>query len=97
MCRMRDGRDVPPKFSEDAIQYFLSYKALFKLPLRQTAGMVVSLLPIADLDYSTPCHTAIVKCQAGAIIPIRKNHSDPQDRTILEKGIACMLNNTAIP
>ncbi|WP_299841645.1 transposase, partial [uncultured Jannaschia sp.] len=30
----------PPVFSDAAIQFCLSVKVLFKLPLRQTAGMV---------------------------------------------------------
>ena len=34
----RSGR--PPIFSNAAIQFCLSIKVLFKLPLRQTAGMV---------------------------------------------------------
>lgn len=37
----RPGR--PPVFSDDAIQFCLSIKVLFKLPLRLTAGMVASL------------------------------------------------------
>lgn len=54
----RPGR--PPVFSNAAIQFCLSLKVLFKLPLRQTAGMVASLLRLAGLDwpvpdYSTPC------------------------------------------
>ena len=34
-----------------AIQFCLSIKVLFKLPLRQTAGMVASLLRLAGLDW----------------------------------------------
>jgi hypothetical protein len=54
----RPGR--PPVFSNAAIRFCLSIKVLFKLPLRQTAGMVSSLLCQAGLDwpvpdYSTPC------------------------------------------
>jgi hypothetical protein len=54
----RPGR--PPVFSNAAIQFCLSIKVLFKLPLRQTTGMVASLLQLAGLDwpvldYSTLC------------------------------------------
>lgn len=54
----RQGR--PPVFSDAAIQFCLSIKVLFKLPLRQRAGMVASLLRLAGLgwpvpDYSTLC------------------------------------------
>ena len=41
----RDGR--PPVFSDAAIQFCLSIKVLLKLPLRQTAGKVASLLRMA--------------------------------------------------
>jgi hypothetical protein len=48
----RPGR--PPVFSDAAIQFCLSIKVLFKLPLRQTAGMVASLLRLAGLDWPVP-------------------------------------------
>ena len=38
----RPGR--PPTFSDTAIQFCLSINGLFKLPVRQTADMVASLL-----------------------------------------------------
>ncbi|SDY92160.1 transposase, partial [Citreimonas salinaria] len=44
----------PPVFSDAAIQFCLSIKVLFKLPLRQTAGMVASLLRLAGLNWSVP-------------------------------------------
>jgi hypothetical protein len=68
----RPGR--PPVFSSAAIQFCLSIKVLFKLPLRQTAGMVASLLQLAGLDwpvldYSTLCRRQkILKVQ----IPYRR-------------------------
>ncbi len=51
----REGRPGrPPVFSDVAIQFCLSIKVLFKLPLRQTAGMVASLLQLAGLDWPVP-------------------------------------------
>ena len=54
----RRGR--PAIFSDAAIQACLTLKALFGLPLRQTSGLVASLLTLAKLDwpvrdYSTLC------------------------------------------
>ncbi|WP_037277977.1 IS5 family transposase, partial [Rubellimicrobium mesophilum] len=55
----RPGR--PETFSDAAIQFCLSIKVLFGLALRQTIGMVESLLRMAGLedwpvpDYSTLC------------------------------------------
>ncbi len=41
-------------FSDAAIQFCLSTKILFKLPLRQTEDMVASLLRLAGLDWPVP-------------------------------------------
>ena len=44
----------PAMFSDAAIQICLTIKFLFKLPLRQTTGMVPSLLRMAKLDWTVP-------------------------------------------
>jgi hypothetical protein len=52
----RDGRPGRPAvFSDAAIQFGLSIKVLFKLSLRQTAGMVTSLLRLAG--WTGRCRT----------------------------------------
>lgn len=53
-------RGRPETISDAAIQFCLSVKVLFGLPLRQASGMVSSLLDMAGLewpvlDYSTLC------------------------------------------
>ena len=59
-----DGRPGRPAvFSDVAIQFCLTIKALFKLPLRQTTGMVASLLKLADLDWAVPDYTTLCKRQ----------------------------------
>ena len=57
----RPGR--PPVFSNAAIQFCLSIKVLFKLPLRQTAGMVASLLRLAELDWPVPDYSTLSRRQ----------------------------------
>ncbi len=57
----RSGR--PPVFSNAAIQFCLSLKVLFKLPLRQTVGMVASLLRLAGLDWTVPDYSALCRRQ----------------------------------
>jgi len=50
-----DGRPGRPAVSSDAaIQFCLTIKVLFKLPLRQTTVMVPSLLGMANLDWAVP-------------------------------------------
>ena len=44
----RPGR--PMRFSDSAIELCLTLKALFNLPLRQTTGLVASLLKLAKLE-----------------------------------------------
>lgn len=40
----------PAKYTDAAIQFYLSIKCLFNLPLRQSLGMVQSLLQLAGPD-----------------------------------------------
>ena len=50
----RGGGGRPDTFSDAAIQTCLTLKALFGLPLRQTEGLVASLLKLAGLDWPVP-------------------------------------------
>lgn len=50
-------------FSDAAIQFCLTIKGLFKLRLRQTAGMVASLLDMANLDRAVPDYTTLCRRQ----------------------------------
>ena len=50
----RGRRGRPATFSDAAIQTCLMVKALFGLPLRQTQGMVASLVKLAGLDWAIP-------------------------------------------
>ncbi|MCZ4270144.1 IS5 family transposase [Rhodobacteraceae bacterium G21628-S1] len=60
----RDGRTRRPAvFSDAAIQFCLSIKILFKLPLRQTSGMVASLLKLAGLDWPVPDFSTLCRRQ----------------------------------
>tara|TARA_R100000935_G_scaffold573_1_gene2020 strand:+ start:6781 stop:7164 length:384 start_codon:yes stop_codon:yes gene_type:complete len=68
----RDGR--PAVFSDAAIQFCLSVKVLFKLPLRQTAGMVASLLKLAGLDWPVPDFSKLCRRQKNLAeqVPYRR-------------------------
>jgi len=44
----------PERFSAAAIQFCLSVKVLFGLPLRQTTGFIESLLSLSGLDWPVP-------------------------------------------
>jgi IS5 family transposase len=64
----RSGR--PPVFSESAIQFCLSIQVLFKLPLRQTAGMVASLLRMAGLDWPVPDYSTLCRRQKTLAVQV---------------------------
>ncbi|SDY68628.1 IS5 family transposase, partial [Citreimonas salinaria] len=60
----------PPVFSDAAIQFCLSIKVLFKLPLRQTAGMVASLLRLAGLNWSVPDFSTLCRRQKTLVVQL---------------------------
>jgi hypothetical protein len=43
-------------FSDAAIQTCLTMKVMFELPLRQTTGLMQSLLRLGGLDWAAPDH-----------------------------------------
>ena len=67
-------RGRQPIFSDAAIQTCLMLKALFGLPLRQTTGLVASLIKVAGLDWPTPDFSTLCRRQKGLNVAIA-NHS----------------------
>ena len=61
-------------FTDAAIQACLTLKALFGLPLRQTTGLVASLLELAGLDWPVPDFSTLCRRQKGlrVAIPYRR-------------------------
>lgn len=53
----------PLVFSNAAIQFCLMVKVLFGLPLRQTTGMVASILSMAGLDWPVPDFSTLSRRQ----------------------------------
>ncbi|TRW91448.1 IS5 family transposase [Paracoccus sp. M683] len=64
----RPGR--PPVFSDAAVQFCLMVKVLFGLPLRQTTGMVASILKLADLDWPVPDFSTLSRRQGKITVQI---------------------------
>ena len=66
-----DGRPGRPAvFSDAAIQFCLTIKVLFKLPLRQTTGMVASLLRMANLEWAIPDYSTLCRGQRTLAVQI---------------------------
>ena len=57
-------------FTDAAIQACLTLKALFGLPLRQTTGLVASLLELAGLDWAVPDFSTLSRRQKGLNVAI---------------------------
>ena len=70
------GPGHPAVFSDAAIQFCLTIKVLFKLPLRQTTGMVASLLKLADLDWAVPDYTTLCRRQKTLAVQIPYRRAD---------------------
>jgi hypothetical protein len=63
-------RGRPATFTDATIQACLTLKALFGLPLRQTTGLVESLLKLAGLDWSVPDFSTLSRRQKGLNVAI---------------------------
>lgn len=63
-------RGRQPVFTDTAIQTCLTLKALFGLPLRQTTGMVASLLDLAGLDWPVPDYSTLCRRQKTLTVHI---------------------------
>ena len=66
----------PAVFSDTAIQFCLTIKVLFKLPLRQTTGMVASVLQMTNLDWAVPDYTTLCRRQKTLAVQIPYRRAD---------------------
>jgi hypothetical protein len=66
----------PAVFSDATIQFCLTIKVLFKLPLRQTTGMVAILLKLANLDWPVPDYTTLCRRQKTLTVRIPYRRAD---------------------
>ncbi len=82
-----DGRPGRPAvFSDAAIQFCLTIKVLFKLPLRQTEGMVASLLRMAGLDWPVPDYSTLCRRQKTLAVQIPYRRADGPLNLLVENG-----------
>ena len=63
-------RGRSPKYSEAAVQFCLTVKGLFNLPLRQAMGMTQSLLALAGLDWQVPDFSTVSRRQKHLSVTI---------------------------
>ena len=53
------GQGGQARYTDAAIQTSLMLRTAFKLPLRQTEGLMASVLKLMDLTISAPDHTTV--------------------------------------
>ena len=63
-------RGRSPKYSEAAVQFCLTVKGLFNLPLRQAMGMTQSLLGLAGLDWQVHDFSTVSRRQKRLSVTI---------------------------
>ena len=69
-------RGRPATFSDAAIQASLMLKTLFGLALRQTTGMVASLLRLSKLNWPVPDYSTFCRRQRDLTVIIRARSPD---------------------
>src|SRR5689334_25220301 len=58
-AKPRTGRGGQPSYSDLAIAIALTLRAVFRLALRQTEGLIGSILQLLDLDLPVPAHSTL--------------------------------------
>jgi hypothetical protein len=57
-------RGAPQTYSDLAVQCILTLQAVYRLPLRQTQGLVQSLVTLMGVDVPVPCYTTVSRRRA---------------------------------
>lgn len=71
-------------YSDLAIETTLTFRKLFRLPLRQSEGFVQSLLDIMDVSLSAPDHTTLSRRQKGLSIDLPVQPSDQPRHLVVD-------------
>src|SRR3954465_11039414 len=74
----RTGRGGQPQYSSLAITTALTLKAVFRLALRQTEGLIGSIIRLLGLDLSVPDHTTLSRRAETVEVPRPRSDSDAE-------------------
>jgi len=69
------GQGGQARYTDAAIQTSLMVRTAFKLPLRQTEGLMASILTLMDLTISAPDHTTVSR--RAVTLPVMQPASVP--------------------
>src|SRR5919112_669173 len=73
----RTTRGGQPSYSDLAITTALTLRAVFRLPLRQTEGLIGSILQLLGLDLPVPDHSTMSRRAETLELPRPKAGSEP--------------------
>ena len=76
-------RGRPTRYSDLAIEFCLTVKALFKLSLRATQGFVTSIFQLMKLSFPVPDYTSLCKRQKTLRISLLKQNKQGEELHIV--------------
>jgi Transposase DDE domain len=83
----RTTRGGQPSYSDLAITTALTLRAVFRLALRQTEGLIGSVLQLLDLDLAVPDHSTLSRRAATLEVPRPKAGSAPMHLLVDSTGL----------
>lgn len=84
------GRGHQPIYSDQAIEFILTLRSLFRFPLRQTTGFVRSLFTMLKLDLQVPDYSQVCRRQAGIKVkPINASKA-------MKEGVDLIMDSTGL-
>jgi hypothetical protein len=83
----RIGRGGQPRYSSLAITTALTLRAVFRLALRQTEGLIGSILQLLGLDLAVPDHSTLSRRAATLEVPRPKAGSAPMHLLVDSTGL----------
>ena len=83
----RITRGGQPSYSDLAITAALTLRAVFRLPLRQTEGLIGSILALLGLDLAVPDHSTLSRRAETLRLPRPKAGSEPVHLLVDSTGL----------
>jgi hypothetical protein len=83
----RTGRGGQPTYSDLAIATALTLRAVFHLPLRQTEGLIGSILQLLGLDLAVPDHSTLSRRAETLEVPRPKAGGEPVHLLVDSTGL----------
>ncbi len=83
----RTTRGGQPSYSALAIATALTLRAVFRLALRQTEGLISSILQLLGLDLAVPDHTTLSRRAETLEVPRPRSSSEPMHLVVDSTGL----------